>query len=116
MNQWNPWSLVPIGVSILLLCALIGWILRSVQKSRSEAKRDWSTIVKITITIVCGAGMAFAGCFGLISPINKGNDLESIFLAVAFGGLGFFLAGIIWGTALGIGQLFMALRKNSKYE
>jgi hypothetical protein len=113
MLHWNPWFLVPITIFIFLLCALLGWILRLVEKQRAGAKSDWQTIGKIAITIVCGGGMAFAGCFGLISPINRGNDYESLFLAVAFGGLIFFVAGIIWGTALGLRYLVLARRKNA---
>ena len=112
MDHWNPWVLIPIAVLILLFCALLGWILRLVEKRRAGVKNDWKTVAKIAVTIVCGAGMAFAGCFGLRSPINRGNDYESLLLAVVFGGSAFFMAGIIWGTVLGIGYLVLALKKN----
>jgi hypothetical protein len=113
MNQWNPWSLVPIAISILLGSALIGWILRLLQERHTRARSNWKTITKIAITTICGAGMACVGCFSLISPINRGNDYESLFLAVAFGGLAFFIGGIIWGTVLGIGYLVLAFKRDT---
>ena len=113
MAHWNPWVLVPVAICILLGSALIGWILHLLQKRPPATTSNRNTLVKIAIRVICGAGMAFVGCFSLISPINRNNDFESLFLAVAFCGVAFSAGGLIWGTVLGIGYLVLALRKNA---
>ena len=116
MVRLNPWSLVPITISILLLCALLGWILRLARKRPGGVKSDWKSMGKILLIIISGAAMAAGGCFGFLSQINRTNHGGGIFIGLGLSGLAIFVAGLIWWTALGVWHLIAAFRRASTGE
>jgi hypothetical protein len=116
MNHWNPWSLVPIGVSILLLCALLGWIFRLARKRPPGVKSDWKNMGKIFLIIICGAAMAAGGCYGFLLQIRQSNHREGIFIGLGLSGLAVFAAGLLWWAGLGIWHLISVLRRPSTGE
>jgi len=113
LNHWNPWS---ITISILLLCALLGWIIRLARERPVGVNSDWKRMGKILLTIICGAVMAAGGCFGFLSQMNKANHRQEIFIGLGLSGLAIFAAGLLWWIISGVWYLIFALRRRSTVE